>query len=161
MQVRTHFPDKKDFPIELQRFYLDNHKQFNNFNGHFKSVCFLIVENDINSKYGIFSGYNGKRPDQVHYSIALGLGFIEEKSTNYGISRIEKQFSEFKTYFESRFSDSRLCTVKYFILYANIFSENLRKVLKINKSDNSLIYLSGKNKQYKIDGIPVYFFKKR
>jgi hypothetical protein len=158
MQVRTNFPNREDFPNDLQQFYLPNHKPFKDFNPDFRLVCFLIGENELNSNNGVFSNYNGKRPDQVHYSI--GIGFIEEKSTNYGICRIESQFSEFKLYFERRFANSNVCTVKYFILYANVFSENLRKVLKVDKSDNSLVYLGGKKKRYTINGVPVYFIKK-
>jgi hypothetical protein len=158
MQIRTDFPDKKDFPIKLQQFYLEKYKHFNNFNEDFRSVCFLIEENDINSKYGIFSGYNGKRPDQVHYSIAFG--FIEEKSTNYGKTEIEQQFIEFKTYFENKYNNSKICVVKYFILYANVFSDKLQREL-VKKKDNSLVYLNNKSKQYMIKGVPVYFIKKR
>jgi hypothetical protein len=157
MQVRTDFPEKKDFPTELQQFYLENHKPFHEFNEDFSLVCFLIEEKEIMSKKGIFSSYTGKRPDQVHYSI--GLGCIEEKSTNYGTSRIEGQFSEFKKYFESKYSTHKICVVKYFILYANVFSDKLKTELSVKKSDNSLVYLNNKSKQYKINGVPQYFAK--
>ena len=118
MFIKNNFPQKDQFPQDLQTFYLRSPKSIKDFTDDFRFVCLLIDENEIdNHKTGIFSDYSGKRPDQIHYSI--GLGLIEDKSTNYGKSRIENQFSEFRKYFENKYNE-HVCKIKYFVLYAPI-----------------------------------------
>jgi hypothetical protein len=158
MQTRNDFPDKNEFPAELQQFYLENRKQIHEFNGDFSLLCLLIEDEEIRNENGIFLNYKGRRPDQIHYS--TGIGFIEEKTTNYAKSDIEYQFSEFKRYFDGKYSGTKVCTVKYFILYAPTLSDKLKRELKVNKDNNSLVYSHKRNKQYKINNIPVYFMKK-
>jgi len=158
MQVRDNFPKRTEFPDELQQFYLENRKVIKEFNGDYSLVCLLIEDEDIRNENGVFVNYKGKRPDQIHYSV--GIGFIEEKSTNYAKSEIENQFAEFKRYFENKYSATRVCTVKYFILYALTLSQKLKRELKVNRVDNSLVYAHKRNKQYRINNVPVYFMKK-
>lgn len=158
MLIKNNFPSKEQFPQDLQNFYLNPPKPIKGFIENFNYVCLLIDESEIdNHKDGIFSDYCGKRPDQIHYS--LGIGLIEDKSTNYGKSRIENQFAEFKKYFESRY-DEHICKIRYFILYAPVLSDKLKKELKINNKDNTLVYANKQNRQFKVSNIPVYFMRK-
>ncbi len=159
MHTINDFPKKDEFPADLQKFYFEEPKPFNEFNEDFGLVCLLVGEEEINNQRdGIFSRYEGKRPDQVHYSI--GIGLVEEKSTNYGKSRIENQFSEFKKYFEQKYGGNKFCKVKYFILYAPVLSEKLKKELSINKNNHRLVHANKKSKQFNINNVPVYFMKK-
>jgi hypothetical protein len=158
MLTKRDFPKKEQFPADLQSFYLNPPKSIKDFCGNFNYTCLLIDESEIDKQNnGIFSDYHGKRPDQIHYSI--GIGLIENKSTNYGKNRIESQFTEFKRYFESKYNE-HVCKIKYFVLYAPILSDKLKKELKLKSNDNTLVYASKQNKQFKINNIPVYFIRK-
>ncbi len=119
-------------------------------------ICLLIKEDVINDqKKGVFSLYNGKRPDEIHYSI--GIGLIEEKTTNYGISKVESQLKDFKHYFEYKFADNKYCQIKYCVLVAKKLSQKMAKEIKINKSKNNSLYYKHNGKPFKIGKTPVYF----
>lgn len=160
MLTNDEFPEKEFFPHEIQQFYLTHPKSFAKFPQEYNRVCLLVDADEIdNNKSGIFSEYGGKRPDQIHYSV--GIGLIEEKSNNFGLTDIEGKFSQFKYYFEKKYASNKLCKVKYCVLTAFKLSEKMQTELTINKSDNTLVYLHSKNKQFKIGNTPVYFIKKR
>ncbi|AFV22840.1 hypothetical protein Mpsy_0631 [Methanolobus psychrophilus R15] len=110
-----------------------------------------------NGKNGIFSNYIGKRPDEIHYSI--GIGLIEEKSRNYAATDIKNKFTQFKHYFENKYQDNKLCSIGYCVLIADKFSEKIKRELKVNK-DNRLVYAHNKNKHFKIGNAPVFFVKR-
>ena len=158
MLTKGDFPKKDSFPKEIQQFYLKSPKSFAKFPQEHKLVCLLVDADEIdNHKDGVFSEYGGKRPDQIHYSV--GIGLIEEKSNNFGVTDVEKKFSEFKYYFEKKYDGNKLCKVKYCVLTAFKLSEKMQTELTISKSDNTLVYSHSKNKQFKIGNAPVYFVK--
>ena len=84
---------------------------------------------------------------------------IEDKSSNYGKSRIENQFADFKKYFENKYNE-HICKIHYFILYAPVLSDKLKKELKVNNKDNTLVYANKQSRQFKVSNIPVYFIRK-
>lgn len=159
MLTQKKFPDKNAFPPELQKFYLSPPKRLNDFYEEHNLTCLLVDTDEIdNTNGGIFSSYTGKRPDEIHYSI--GIGLIEDKSTNYGATDISQKFIEFKRYFEAKYNDNRLCNVKYCVLKAYKLSEKIKKELTINEKDNRLMYAHNKTKPFQIGGAPVYFVKR-
>lgn len=147
------------FPREIQQFYLMSPKSFTKFPHEHNLVCLLVDDNEIdNQKNGVFSEYNGKRPDQIHYSI--GIGLIENKSNNFGVTDVKEKFTQFKYYFENKYGDNNFCKVEYCVLAAYRLSQKMKTELIINKNDNTLIYAHNKNKQFKIENAPVYFVKR-
>ena len=160
MLTKNDFPKKDSFPKEIQPFYLESPKQFAKFPQKHNLVCLLVDANEIdNNKDGIFSEYDGKRPDQIHYSV--GIGLIEEKSNNFGVTDVKEKFSQFKYYFENKYDGNKLCKIKYCVLTAFKLSEKMQTELTISKSDNTLVYTHSNNKQFKIGNTPVYFVKMR
>ena len=160
MLTKDDFPKKDSFPKEIQQFYLKSPKPFAKFPQEHNLVCLLVDADEIdNHKDGVFSEYDGKRPDQIHYSV--GIGLIEEKSNNFGVTDVKEKFSQFKYYFEKKYDGNKLCKVKYCILTAFKLSEKMQTELTISKSDNTLVYSHSKNKQFKIGNTPVYFVKMR
>lgn len=164
MLPKNDFPKKEFFPPEIQQFYLISPKSFEQFPYEHNLVCLLVDNNEIdNQKNGIFSEYTGKRPDQIHYSI--GIGLIEDKSNNYGVTDVKEKFSQFKYFFEKRYGTNNCCKVKYCVLSAFRLSEKMKTELTISKNDNTLVYShnnnNNNNKQFKIGNAPVYFVKRR
>lgn len=134
-------------------------KSFAKFPQEHNLVCLLVDADEIdNHKSGVFSEYNGKRPDQIHYSV--GIGLIEDKSNNYGVTDVKEKFSQFKNYFETKYDTNKYCKIHYCVLAAFKLSEKMKTELAINKNDNTLVYLHNRMKQFKIGNAPVYFVKR-
>lgn len=160
MLTKDDFPKKEFFPQEIQQFYLMSPKSFEKFPQEHNLVCLLVDADEIdNHKSGVFSEYDGKRPDQIHYSV--GIGLIEDKSNNYGVTDVREKFRQFKYYFEKKYDDNEFCKVKYCVLAAFKLSEKMKTELAISQNDNTLVYLHKKKKQFKIGNAPVYFVKRR
>lgn len=160
MLTKDDFPKKEFFPQEIQQFYLMSPKSFAKFPQEHNLVCLLVDADEIdNHKDGVFSEYDGKRPDQIHYSV--GIGLIEEKSNNFGVTDVKEKFSQFKYYFEKKYDGNELCEVKYCVLTAFKLSEKMQTELTISKNDSTLVYSHNKNKQFKIGNAPVYFVRRR
>jgi hypothetical protein len=159
MLTRDKFPQKTEFPHELQPFYICPPKSVENFNKDHCLTCLLVDSEEIdNLKNGVFSNYTGKRPDQIHYSI--GIGLIEYKSTNFSVTDIKEKLSQFKRYFENKYLDNKLCNVKYCVLLAYKLSDKVRRELEINNKNNLLVYKHSKKKTpFTIGNVPVYFYK--
>jgi len=158
--TKDDFPKKEFFPQEIQQFYLMSPKSFAKFPQEHNLVCLLVDADEIdNQKSGIFSEYNGKRPDQIHYSI--GIGLIEDKSNNFGVTDVKAKFSQFKDYFEKKYGSNKYCKVNYCVLEAFKLSEKMQTELTISKNNNTLVFLHNNKKQFKIGNAPVYFVKRR
>ncbi|PQV41788.1 hypothetical protein [Methanohalophilus euhalobius] len=159
MLTKNDFPERKEFPVELQNFYLSPPISINDFNQDFSFICLLIKESEINNqKNGLFSSYSGKRPDQIHYSV--GIGLIEEKSINYGTHEVESKLKEFKRYFEKKFNGNKYCQVNYCILSAPKISQKIARELKRDRNKNDLLIYKHNEKPFKIGNSPVYFVER-
>ena len=161
MFTNNDFPKKESFPQEIQKFYLVSPKFIAKYPKEHNLICLLVDADEIdNHKNGVFSEYDGKRPDQIHYSV--GIGLIEEKSNNFGVTDVKEKFSQFKYYFENKYDGNKLCKVEYCVLTAFKLSEKMQTELAISKNDNTLVYShKKKKKQFKIGNAPVYFVKRR
>ncbi len=159
MLTRDKFPVKTAFPNELQQFYLQPPKSVENFNEDHCLTCLLVDSYEIdNATNGVFSSYTGKRPDQIHYSI--GIGLIENKSSNYAVSDIRDKLTQFKHFFENKYQENKFCDVKYCVLHAYKLSEKVKRELAISENDNRLVYAYNKKKTFQIGNAPVFFVKR-
>ena len=113
--MNTNHPKKSDFPEDLQKFYITPPKPIKNFPEQFNPICLEIKEDEIdNIKTGVFKEHHGKKVDGIHYSI--GIGLIENKTTNYSSTNITNKITEFKEYFESKYKSKKIYQIKYWYL---------------------------------------------